>query len=623
MATNDLNPHRSGLRGEIQGLRAIAVVLVMLFHAGVTGFSAGYVGVDIFFVISGFIITVTMRRDLEKDQFRFWDFYARRARRILPALYVVMLACGVAGYFLLMPDDYKNLGQSIVASTVSANNFLLLKTAGYWDLASEFKPLLHTWSLGIEEQFYLVYPALLYACWRRTGYSVVMTLAFTAAASFFLAVSLRNEYPNSVFYLLPTRAWELLVGALFAIIESPLVEQVATLTRRRLASLGILLMALSLAMPAQPMQRYGSLVLLCATIGAAITICFARYSKAWHAVLAHPLMLSIGAISYSLYLWHQPLLAFARSWSPGPVGPLLLAGLMLVCFPIAYGTWRYVETPFRQPAVGSRPWVSGSVAVLMSLCLIGLGLYLNASYGVLARLGEGAGSATELDKRFYNLGAFKYKKTVYSEPQRPHVLIVGNSFGRDFVNMVTETFGDQWAEMVYRDDLPDCLRTIRDPADQRLLSQSDVVVFASNVLYGGCIRDNIRDAERVGKAIFYVGTKDFGANVNWLIRLPASERANQFNETSETILNLDAAMEQQVSPAHFIAVLTPILKDRHIPITDQRGRLLSSDRQHLTRFGAMYLGEKVLRGSSFEDAVNHRRDQLELDQPTSGSALRR
>ena len=176
-------------RREIDGLRALAVLPVILFHAGFETFSGGFVGVDVFFVISGYLITTIITAELEQGNFSIVNFYERRARRILPALFVVMLACFVVGYFLLMPDEFKNLGQSFVSTIFFSNNILLAMTSGYWDLASEFKPLLHTWSLGVEEQYYVVIPILLMLCWKFSKWAIPYLLFLIFASSLLFTCS--------------------------------------------------------------------------------------------------------------------------------------------------------------------------------------------------------------------------------------------------------------------------------------------------------------------------------------------------------------------------------------------------------------------------------------------------
>ena len=190
---------------------------VILFHAGFETFSGGFVGVDVFFVISGYLITTIILAELEQGKFSIVNFYERRARRILPALFVIMLVSFILGYFLLMPDEFKNLGQSFVATSLFSNNVLLGLTSGYWDLASEFKPLLHTWSLGVEEQYYVIVPVLLLVFWKIGRGSIVFLLWSIFLASLLFAVWFVNISPKWSFYLLPTRAWEICIGALAAI----------------------------------------------------------------------------------------------------------------------------------------------------------------------------------------------------------------------------------------------------------------------------------------------------------------------------------------------------------------------------------------------------------------------
>ena len=205
-------------RKEIDGLRALAVLPVILAHAGVEILRGGFVGVDIFFVISGYLITTIILDELEKNDFTIVKFYERRARRILPALFLVMLTTTIAGNFLLMPDEYKNLGQSLVSTSLFSNNILLAITSGYWDLASEFKPLLHTWSLGVEEQYYIFTPIFLMIAWKLSRKAIPLVICITFLVSFLYAAWLVNKSPDWAFYSLLTRAWELAAGGIATII---------------------------------------------------------------------------------------------------------------------------------------------------------------------------------------------------------------------------------------------------------------------------------------------------------------------------------------------------------------------------------------------------------------------
>jgi peptidoglycan/LPS O-acetylase OafA/YrhL len=203
-------------RREIDGLRALAVLPVILFHAGFETFSGGFVGVDVFFVISGYLITTIILTELEQGKFSLINFYGRRALRILPALFLVMLVCIQFAWFWLLPSDMKGFSQSLVTVSVFASNILFWRKSGYFDTASELKPLLHTWSLAVEEQYYILFPLFLMLFWGRGKRWMLVTLGLVSIASLAVAQWAAYAKPAVAFYLLPTRAWELLIGALAA-----------------------------------------------------------------------------------------------------------------------------------------------------------------------------------------------------------------------------------------------------------------------------------------------------------------------------------------------------------------------------------------------------------------------
>lgn len=215
-----MTPHAAGYRPDIDGLRAVAVLAVIAFHAYPGLLPGGFIGVDVFFVISGFLITGVILGDLERGTFTFADFYARRIRRIFPALLVVLVAAWIAGWFLLLADEYKSLGRNIAAGALFLSNVSLWTEAGYFDAAAELKPLLHLWSLGIEEQFYIAWPLVMVIAWRLRG-SLVTVAGVIGLVSFVLCVLSADGDPTTAFYLPHTRVWELLVGATLAVAHSP------------------------------------------------------------------------------------------------------------------------------------------------------------------------------------------------------------------------------------------------------------------------------------------------------------------------------------------------------------------------------------------------------------------
>jgi peptidoglycan/LPS O-acetylase OafA/YrhL len=330
-------------RREIDGLRTVAVVPVILFHAGLTLFSGGYVGVDVFFVISGYLITSTLISELEAGNFSIARFYERRARRILPALFFVMLCCIPFAWVWMPPDELKDFSKSVVAVVFFASNILFWRDEGYFAPTAELKPLLHTWSLAVEEQYYLLFPILLLLTWRVGRNRVFWLILATAAIS--LAVSewgWRNK-PSANFYLAPTRAWELLTGSVCAFWLSGREQRGNNWLS--LAGLVLIVFAIFYYDDATPSP---SVYILVPVLGTALIIVFGGPGTWAAKLLSTRSFVGIGLISYSAYLWHQPLFAFARIRSIFEPSPKLMAALVVLSFMLAYFSWRYVETPFRK-----------------------------------------------------------------------------------------------------------------------------------------------------------------------------------------------------------------------------------------------------------------------------------
>ncbi|WP_366935307.1 acyltransferase family protein [Amaricoccus sp.] len=331
-------------------MRAVAVLPVILFHAGIPAFSGGWLGVDVFFVISGYLITGILLRDLERGEFSIARFYERRARRIVPALAFVLLACIPFGLAWMSPPQLAELARGTIAAALSVSNVLYWLELDYFGPAAEHLPLLHTWSLGVEEQFYLLFPLALAFLWRRgSGLAVPFLLAgglSLAAAAWAFAT-----HPSAGFFLLPFRAWELLVGA-----------GVAVAATRAAAPSGFRagagLVAVVAAMAAVPLGLVSSLpAMALASAGVALVLRHGAPGLIASRLLAHPAPVGIGLVSYSAYLWHQPVLAFARIRFGDDLPLWLMAMLGLSAILLAWPTWAFVEQPFRRhsPAGPGRP----------------------------------------------------------------------------------------------------------------------------------------------------------------------------------------------------------------------------------------------------------------------------
>lgn len=343
-AKKDLSVYRK----EIDGLRSVAVLPVILFHAGFGIFSGGFVGVDVFFVISGYLITGILLRELQEGRFSILKFYERRARRILPALFAVMLACLPFAWAWMLPTAFEEFARSIIAVCVFLSNVLFWRESGYFAADAEEKPLLHTWSLAVEEQYYVIFPLFLALLWRFRGQWALIGTASAAAVSLVLCEWAARHYPDANFYLLPTRAWELLAGSLCAFWQSSARRRSFGGADPWLASAGLALIVFAI-FAFDEHTPFPSIYALIPVLGAALFLLFADADRAAGWILARRAPVSIGLISYSAYLWHQPLFAFARIRSFNEPETTLMGGLAILSLGLAYLSWRYVEAPFRAP----------------------------------------------------------------------------------------------------------------------------------------------------------------------------------------------------------------------------------------------------------------------------------
>jgi peptidoglycan/LPS O-acetylase OafA/YrhL len=323
---------------------------VVAYHAFPQAAPGGFVGVDVFFVISGFLISSIILGGLRAGDFSFGRFYGRRIRRIFPALIVVLLCCWMAGWFVLLPDEYRQLSEHIVAGAAFASNFVLWAESGYFDQAAELKPLLHLWSLGIEEQFYIVWPLALCLVWKRRGYLLPVTAALLLA-SFLLNVHLAGTDRVAAFYSPLARFWELLVGSLLA--------HAGQATRRDTSLPGAALIGLAVLSLDESALFPGWWALL-PVLGAYLVISAGPGGLLNRTVLSHRWLVLVGLISYPLYLWHWPMLALARVVHGDTPPATVRIAIVAASLVLAYATYRLFEKPvrFSWPARRSVPALS-------------------------------------------------------------------------------------------------------------------------------------------------------------------------------------------------------------------------------------------------------------------------
>ena len=577
-------------RAEIDGLRALAVIAVILFHADITGFEGGYIGVDIFFVISGYLITSIILADLEAGRFSLLHFWQRRVRRIFPALFLVMGLCLPFAWIGMLPDPLENFGQSVVATTFFANNVLLTLTSGYWDLASEFKPLLHTWSLAVEEQYYLIFPLLLMGLWPLLGSASSVVIAILAIASLGFFIIGYPTNPDATFYLLHTRAWELLTGALAAYAYL----RVAPRPNGKIAGVSLVVILASIVWLGQE-RVFAHILLVLPVLATALLILYGRGDRGIGVFLAHPWPVGIGLMSYSLYLFHQPLLAFLRinSFEP-PSTPMVFAAIVSA-FVLAWLSWRFVERPFRDARRISTRMLSISALSAMTIAAAAGGmLYVDQGYPERIFSSEGVGRADlYID---YNMNVHGLRATTFPRGEGPAVLVLGNSQARDFVNMLRETGELAHSRLVYRDDLSLCRPSIERSEAQALLAEADLVIMTIERVGQACIDRLAKVGVFAERRVLFVGPKQFGYNLNRFIHVPPDQRADARAKVLAGVVEANLSAKSLVPEGYYLDILGNLSADgTTIPVFDDAGNILSADRVHLTRQGARFIGERVFR----------------------------
>lgn len=387
-------------RPDIDGLRALAVLSVVIFHAFPTLLPGGFVGVDIFFVISGYLISNIIFRTLKRGDFNFLDFYAHRIRRIFPALILVLASSYVLGWFALLPSEARQLGKHIVSGAGFVLNMTLSEESGYFDTASELKPLMHLWSLAIEEQFYLVYPLLIWCAWKL-GWNLLGVVAALALTSFALNVVWIEVDILQAYFSPLTRFWELLAGAVLAHIQTFGRNET---TESKLRALPWL--SLKNPFPSCSRQARSDLLSICALLlilasvtvihkdrpfpgwwatvpvsGAVLSILAGPNAWMNRKLLANKLLVGIGLISYPLYLWHWPLLSFARMMETKSFSPEVRVLTVAVSFLLAWLTYHLIEHPVRSQAK-SRKWTGMLCGLLTFVGCVGYASYQGADLAI-------------------------------------------------------------------------------------------------------------------------------------------------------------------------------------------------------------------------------------------------
>ena len=599
-------------RREIDGLRAIAVIPVMIFHAGFNFFEGGFLGVDVFFVISGYLITSMILVQQSNDQFSYSLFYERRIRRIIPALLIVMIACIPFAYFMMQPDDLENFGQSLISTTLMSNNILLYITSGYWDLTSAFKPLLHTWSLGIEEQYYLIFPILISGllCIKRINLFFALCFITFLSFIFFLKINLNN--PDAAFYLLPSRFWEIGLGscsAIYLLHHAP--KKPLNFKKNFLLYLGLILIFFPMAFINLFIDAPG-LPNLLVCLGAILVIIFADQPSILKNFLSSRLLVFTGLLSYSLYLWHQPLYAFLRINSLEEPSPLYFVICFLLSFPIAYVSWK-VEKFFRKEA---------SNMALTSFLLIGLSIVLIAGTIFTASIGFhknyqelSSTFSKNMEGKFSNpdrdflISAGNDLNVYFSDSNLKNLLIMGDSYSSDLINMINVNNYLQDYEIVKPQY--NCFNFDEiDPQSSVLIDQSDLIFITYRHLADGaqkdCLEKKIAFIQSLNKKYLFIGPKDFGYNIN----APLRKKLYKFRaKPIKKIVDFNEYLANTIPDRYFVNFLLLLSEndiENGIPLFTKDQKLISYDKAHLTFNGALEYGRLLFTNQKVLTSIEER-----------------
>ena len=589
-------------RKDINGLRALAVLPVLFFHAEWKVFSGGFLGVDVFFVISGFLITSLILKDLKAGNFSILSFYDRRARRILPALLLICLATTLLSFIFMLPYDLKNYGQSLVATILSANNILLYLTSGYWSLAAEFKPLYHTWSLGVEEQYYMIIPVLFMVAYRIAK-NKIRAVSITVVVLFLISYifSFYSDNKEFNFLIISHRMWELLAGSLVAILLIRKTIKNSTV----MAIIGLLLILLSYLFPFAVSSNQAVYSLI-PVIGTVLIIIFSSDSLITGKFLSLRPLLLIGTLSYSIYLLHMPILAFLRLSTEGKPSVLTQLVFVLLSVPLAYLSWKFVENIFRDRTIVPNKYFYSINSVLAILLLCG-GLVLHKTYGLQKYSPQ---YSYGVNPQKYADRPYMFAEKDFVTTEKKHLLIIGNSFARDFANMMIECGVTNSYEIVYLFNITSDIEF-----SKKLIASADITIAVSSA--GMAAREveseklahnsqwlyNFLMKQSNGQFLL-VGTKNFGWNNNFVLRKSINDLIDYKVKVNSTSLEANQ-IEKRIWGEHYVDIISTIYSDGvNVPLFTPNAEFISFDTEHVTKNGAIYLGEILLKHTILKDIIN-------------------
>lgn len=573
---------REGYRKDIDGLRTLAVLAVFVFHCGFL--PNGYLGVDVFFVISGYLITKILFLKSQAGRLSLIDFYKRRIRRILPLVSFFCLIVLPLGAYFMLPDDFENLAQSVIATNFFSNNILQYITTGnYWDVVNEYKPLMHTWSLAIEEQYYFVYPFLFLILRGKL-------LRFLPAALVVLTILSLGVYVSDIseaarFYLLPARFYELSIGGLAAVL---LTNRLIT-TGLRWVLIVLLILLLGIDVPAQFDGWLNPLSVL-VTVALLITTSKNEGSLTTR-FLQNPVMSFLGRISFSIYMWHQVLLAFGRYAFFEEVTPLLALLLLVLTTLLSWASYELIEQPFRN----RKKYSIQTVLMVLGLAIGGstaASFYVYRHAGVLRDYPMLDIYADQTERNIhgkYNDRIYEYDRP-FADNGRTKVLLIGNSFARDWGNVLFESSAGERIDLSFVFEP----KSFTQEEAQRL-QQADLIFWADNKFLTPENAQRIGVPQELFSRLWFIGTKRFGQNSGLFYNHRGDDVCTQRAKLPRDVIDMNDSMRKAWSDRYIDLLSVLATDDQTVGVFTDDCKLISQDTRHLTKAGAVHLAKQFDR----------------------------
>ena len=615
-------------RKDIDGLRAVAVFAVIFFHLKINfldwfKFNGGFIGVDVFFVISGFLISSIVFSEIEKKKFSIKNFYNRRARRILPIFVLVGFLSSIFSFYLFLPGDLQEFSNSLISGIFFSSNFFFWQNTGYFFADNELKPLIHTWSLSVEEQFYILFPIFILISFRYFKQLITPLLLIVLVLSLVLAHIESSNGSAGSFFLLPTRAWELVAGILCTIILKKNIY-FPRLLREFLSSIGLSFIIFSIFIFEEEMTHPGFVTLI-PVLGTMLIIIFCNKNLFLYKILGNRFLVFNGLISYSLYMWHQPIIAFLSY--TGEINSFSTKiSIIFFLISISFLSWKFIEVPTRNKEIINNKiyYLVSSFCIIILISISSLGIL---SKGLLSNYPEKDHNLL-LNKQQYGKYVWKKSSSIeikeFSDTSKKKVIVVGDSYSQDLINSFIESGYESEIELSWYGINFECKKPIFDikclsrnlkiQEDlKKLINEADVIFLAMS--WG---RQQLRDVDKIfledefnffSKKLILVGSKQFELinEKRWtrkdLLKLKDPERLNLKTKISKELIYVNNLMKKNYEKK-FISLID-ILCDENLQcnLFDENSALISYDGSHFTKAGARYLGEKLKKNEIIREKL--------------------